>query len=69
MSLTRIPSAWAQVERNAPAPRREKHVTRQMQIVKRSTGTSARIADVRKRGVEFQGTTAARKCGAVSWEE
>lgn len=48
MSLTRIPSAWIQVERNAPAPRREKHVHRAMKIVKRSTGKSARIADVRR---------------------
>lgn len=46
-------------------PRRK---LRPMAIIKRN-GQSAKLSDVRKRGVEFQGDTSARKSGAVSWEE
>jgi hypothetical protein len=46
-------------------PKRKVQSTR---VIKRN-GQSAFLSDVRKRGLEFQGTTAARRTGAVSWEE
>lgn len=72
MSLSKIPSAWDMVTRNAPAGRKPRRVKVTMQIVKRSTGESAKLVDVRRaqreRGIHTPANPSARK-RSVSWED